>query len=460
MRVKIGDKVRGKSKERYKIIDRLRAETGDIKGGMGVVFVAETTSKPETEVIIKFAKQSEDDQPLIRLHREAELLRDFKKSKPKNIVSYIDEAHESEKEFFVVMEKLEGQDLETKIGSKALDEKRVLKFSKDIAHALNYLHTCTDVDPPFLIHRDLKPDNIIIVKRNGEEHCVLIDFGTGKKGVGITNTSTYALGTKIWSCKHNFWDPGRVGVDCDIYALGRVMFYMATGLKPKDYEITHGDRSGCMEYKAERFGLNNVELSNLIDDMIDYPDHKKIQTAAEVVERLELLKPSMGKPRTVQSKKYTSPQRRQQQQPQLLQGPHIILGGRRYPITGDHCEIGRAHTCPDPDDDCSRGILHQGMDGFDYPHKPDIEIPLTGPLQQTVAESHHIRIWKDNGQWYVKDLDTINYSAILKNNNWIMLNDEKTGKGKTMTLDENFTKLAIGYRSGGRTEIEFSFYKQ
>jgi len=69
-----------------------------------------------------------------------------------------------------------------------------------------------------------------------------------------------------------------------------------------------------------------------------------------------------------------------------------------------------------------------------------------------------MRIWKDKGQWYVKDLDTTNYSAILKKQQWVLLNDGH--EGKTMTLDENFTKLAIGYRSGQRTEIEFSFYKQ
>ena len=102
------------------------------------------------------------------------------------------------------------------------------------------------------------------------------------------------------------------------------------------------------------------------------------------------------------------------------------------------------------------------MDGFDHPRNPDIPIPLSGSPQKNVAEAHHIRIWKDkkDGQWYVKDLDTTNYSAILKNNNWEPLNDFQTRKGKTMMLDENFTKLAIGYTSKKETGIEFSFYKQ
>ena len=448
LRDKIGKKVGGK-KGRYSIVRPLTP-----KGGMGDVFVAETTDKPKTEVVIKFA-QIDDTLKLEKIHFEADCLRDFQKSKPKNIVAYVDEAKEEE-EFFLVMEKLEGPDLEAKIGSKKLDEATVIKFSKDIAKALHYLHSCKDVDPPYIIHRDLKPDNMVAIKRNGEEQCILIDLGAGKKGFKKHRGSM--IGTPAWSCRHNFFNPNRVDADCDIYALGRVMFYMATGLKPPDYEIADGEGLGNMQYKAERLGGVSPELSKLINDMINYPDHKEIKTAEEVIQKLNLLKPSAYQRQKIQPRKYTaSPQQ------QLLQGPHIILGGKRWPIVGNLCEIGRSHNCPDPDFDCSRGILHADMDEeygskFDYPHKPDIEIPLIGSPPESVAEAHHIRIWKDKGQWYVRDLDTTNYSAVLRNGRWLPLNDGH--KRKTMTLDENFTKLAIGYRSGQRTEIEFSFYKQ
>ena len=450
LRDRIGKKVRGK-KGRYKIIQALTT-----KGGMGDVFDAETMDKSKTEVVIKFA-QTNKGIFIEKLHREAEFLHDFQKSKPEGIVAYIDEADEKEEEFFLVIEKLKGQDL-AKIGSKQLDEKTVIKFSNEIAGALHYLHGCRDVRDTYgIIHRDIDPNNIVVAKQNeyrqhdGEEHCVLIDFGaaTGIKDAGSQ------IGKKGWSCKHNFLPPYNVSQECDIYALGRVMFYMATGQLPQNCEYPYGDDDfGRMQYKATSYGAS-PELSNLIDDMIQFPRHK-IQTAEEVIQRLSSLRLSTRQTQRVQSRKYTVQPQRQQQQ--LLQGPHIILGGHRYPIVGNRCEIGQSHNCPDPNFDCSRGILHPGMDGFDYPHKPDIEIPLIGSPPESVSEFHHIRIWKDNGQWYVRDLDTTNYSAILKKQQWIPLNDGH--KGKTMTLDEDFTKLAIGYRSGQRTEIEFSFYKQ
>ena len=73
---KIGKTFRG-IKGRYKVVKLL-----DKQGAMGLVFLAETTSKPKTEVVIKFAledlKGSED-----RLRREIGILRAFQKSKPK-----------------------------------------------------------------------------------------------------------------------------------------------------------------------------------------------------------------------------------------------------------------------------------------------------------------------------------------------------------------------------------------
>ena len=443
LRDKIGKKVRGK-KGRYKIIESLTK-----KGGMGVLFVAETTDKPKTKVVIKFAQG--DQINLVKLHLEAEFLQAFQKSKPEGIVPYVDEADEKEEEFFLVIEKLKGKDLEAKIGSKKLDEETVVKFSNDIAKALRYLHDCRDLPGRYgVIHRDIDPKNIIAVEKNGEEHCILIDFGAATDIKDVNSK----IGKEGWSCWHAMLPPYNVRAECDIYALGRTMWYMATGVLPSKYEKSHPN-FGNMEYTAEQLFGVSPELSNLINDMINYPDHSKVQTAGDVIQRLSLLRTSTRQAPRVQSRKHTV----QPQQQQILQGPHIILGGKRYPIDPitNRCEIGQSHNC-DPNFDCSRGVIHDGMDGFDYPHKPDIEIPLIGSPPESVAAAHHMRIWKDDGQWYVRDLDTTNWSAILKNQQWILLNDGH--KGKTMTLDENFTKLAIGYRSGGRTEIEFSFYKQ
>ena len=186
---KIGKTFRG-IEGRYKVVKPL-----DKQGAMGLVFVAETTSKSKTKVVIKFARVDVQMSEK-RLTREVDLLRELKKTKPKNVVAYIDESDESEEELFLVMEYLEGQTLEARIGSKKLDTETVCKFSKDIAEALGDLHSL------YTIHRDLKPANLIVVRRNGEEHCILVDFGIGK--LITEDSTTAAIGTRAWSCKHNF----------------------------------------------------------------------------------------------------------------------------------------------------------------------------------------------------------------------------------------------------------------
>ena len=301
MRDKIGKKVRGK-KGRYKIIESLTKI-----GGMGVLFVAETTDKPKTKVIIKFA-QGGNKINLEKLVIEAEFLQAFQKSKPEGIVPYVDEADEKEEEFFLVIEKLEGKNLEEKIGSKKLDEETVIKFANDIAKALRYLHDCRDLPGRYgVIHRDIDPKNIIAVEKNGEEHCVLIDFGAATDIKDVNGR----IGKEGWSCYHAMLPPYNVKTECDIYALGRTMWYMATGVLPSKYEKPHPN-FGSMEYTAEQLFGVSPGLSNLINDMINYPDHSKVQTAGDVIQRLSSLMTSTRQAPRVQSRKHTVQPQQQQ----------------------------------------------------------------------------------------------------------------------------------------------------
>ena len=130
------------------------------------------------------------------------------------------------------------------------------------------------------------------------------------------------------------------------------------------------------------------------------------------------------------------------------------------------CEIGREHLCPDFVNQCDRGILHANMDKeygsrFEFPRQPDIEIPLVGSPPRPITEAHHIRIWEDNGQWYVRDLDTPNFSGIQRDDGrWERLGEGNNRKAKTEELKGDWTLLSIGWRTGGRTGIKFSFYKK
>ena len=441
------------------------------EGGMGFVVVGKTVNSPQKEVIIKSPKS--DRGHIVALKREAYILRGIKdeiETKQYSIVSYIDEAKPNE-DFFLVMERLVGESLEDKIGTdlfnQKLDEETVIKFSKEIARSLEFLHSCilprmNNQPSEFgIIHRDLKPENLMVAKRGGEEHCIMIDFGTGKRNwKGGGQTLTIQVGTEGYSCPHQFaGKPAFPG--CDLYALGRVMFYMATGENPND----HSNSDGSMKIKAAEKGVGYA-LSELIDELVSFPKHTIGEK--ELTERLTMLRASASQSPTVTSSKFTAPIS------QLPPEPHIILGTQRFPIKNGRCELGSEHKCPEIEEwsrkkvkpDCSRGVIHRDMNGFKWPigltsrkNQTNIPLPLTNlgtpPEAKSIADAHHMRIWKKEGKWFVMDLDTDAWSGILVNGRWyrlLPLNPK--------VLDEDYVRLAIGFTMANGPEIEFTFYKQ
>ncbi len=102
-----------------------------------------------------------------------------------------------------------------------LKHEEILRITLQLCDILQYLHEQT---PP-IIHRDIKPDNIIITK-GGE--CKLIDFGISRRMQDGAEADTVIMGTQLLAPPEQY---GYTQTDprSDIYALGILMFYMATG---------------------------------------------------------------------------------------------------------------------------------------------------------------------------------------------------------------------------------------
>src|SRR5262249_46030082 len=84
-----------------------------------------------------------------------------------------------------------------------------------------------------LIHRDVKPDNIIVCARGGLCDMVkVLDFGLVKEYRDVKPTVTQVdtvIGTPLFMSPESFPDPRSVGAASDLYALGAVAYYLATG---------------------------------------------------------------------------------------------------------------------------------------------------------------------------------------------------------------------------------------
>src|SRR5437773_10534750 len=147
---------------RYEIRSKIGA------GGMGEVYLAQDT-KLDRKVAIKFLPESllTDERASKRLVREAQAA--AKLDHP-NICA-IHEVGEEDGRRFIAMQYIEGETLDARIKSKPLELKESLSLAAQIADALSEAHSHG------IIHRDIKPGNIMITSRG---QAKVMDFGLAK----------------------------------------------------------------------------------------------------------------------------------------------------------------------------------------------------------------------------------------------------------------------------------------
>lgn len=118
---------------------------------------------------------------------------------------------------FLYMEYVPGKTLKKVVTERGkLTQKQTVQIAAELADGLLYLHEQT---LPILF-RDLKPENIIMEQ---EGRVKLVDFGSADVGEAFRKVIT---GTKGYGAPEQWWDFMRVDKCSDVYALGKVMYFM------------------------------------------------------------------------------------------------------------------------------------------------------------------------------------------------------------------------------------------
>ncbi len=199
------------------------------RGGMGTVYRATQTSVGRSVALkILDPKLSSEASFRARFDREARAAAAV--SHP-NIVSVFD-VGEDEDVNYLVMEVAAGANLDVLLqDEKHLSEDEALSIVRQVADALQHL------EPLGLVHRDVKPSNIIYDREEGRAR--LADFGLARPiaddQVAVTKTGV-SLGTPYYMSPEQVRGEKQLDIATDVYALGGTLFHLLTGEAPFDGE--------------------------------------------------------------------------------------------------------------------------------------------------------------------------------------------------------------------------------
>jgi len=269
---------------RYQIIQVLG------HGGFGETFLAEDTYLPShRRCVIKQLKPSDENQQMHqvlqqkfqqeRFQREAatlERLGELNDQIPK-LYAYFAE----NEEFYLVQEWIQGPTLTDIVAATGkINEVDVKDILASLLSVLDRVHS------EGIIHRDIKPDNIIL--RSSDNKPVLIDFGAVKETVATVINSQGKTDRSIIVGTPGFMAPeqaaGRPIYASDLYSLGLTAIYMLTGKHPQ--ELNLDSETGEVLWH-EYLGDASTELIAILDRSIAYHPRDRYTTAKKMLEALQ-----------------------------------------------------------------------------------------------------------------------------------------------------------------------------
>ncbi len=217
----------GQMIERYKLLEQIG------EGGFGTVWAAEQREPVKRRVALKIIKLGMDTQQVIarfEAERQALAMMDHP-----NIAKVFDAGMTETGRPYFVMEYIRGVPIIDYCDTEKLDTKARLSLFMAVCHAIQHAHQ------KGIIHRDIKPGNVLVTLHDGVPVAKVIDFGIAKAiNQELTQKTLYTqhhqmIGTPAYMSPEQAEMSGLdVDTRADIYSLGVLLYELLTGTTPFD----------------------------------------------------------------------------------------------------------------------------------------------------------------------------------------------------------------------------------
>jgi serine/threonine-protein kinase len=259
-------------------VKRLRREVGDTRvigqyrlerqigeGGMAKVYLARHPRLKRPSALKMLKPHIASDEIIERFEREVQLASQLDHP---NTIEIYDYGRTSEGLFYYVMEYLDGETLDQLVAANGpMPIGRAIHVLRQVCAALREAHGRG------LVHRDIKPHNIMLCQRGGEFDVVkILDFGLVKdvergESRDITQFQK-VLGTPLYMSPERIRNPGDADARSDIYSVGAVGFFLITGRDLFEAGSDHDLTYHVLHTPPRRIAEFVPGISRRLDDLI------------------------------------------------------------------------------------------------------------------------------------------------------------------------------------------------
>ena len=262
-------------KERYQLVRVLGS------GGFGQTYVARDLFQAQTpECVVKQLKPASADVTFLKIARrlfETEVST-LQRLGTHSCIPKLLDSFEEKREFYLVQELIDGESLGDEIRRAGrLSESQVMTLLQETLDILKFVHDNR------VIHRDLKPDNLI--RRRDDGRLCLIDFGAVKEiRTQVINSEltslTVGVGTQGYTPSEQL--AGKPRLSSDIFALGMTAIHGLTGRTPTDLP----EDMSSLELRWEEYVNISPGLRYLLKKMVRHYFYQRYQSVSEVLHDL------------------------------------------------------------------------------------------------------------------------------------------------------------------------------